>query len=242
MTSTRRPAGLLAITAALLLIPAASAAARPGHDRDQRPRAGPLGEAHHVVRGSADTDGDGINNRYEFLAGTDPRKADSDRDGTPDGAEDRDGDRVTTTRAAGPHEPGPQGLEPQPHAGRRRGPRPDAPAQRGRVAAPRTRRDPDSDDDGVQDGDEHAGVISAVDGARLTIQLAAGGSLTAAVDDETLIACDDGSADDGSGDDPSFDDEGDDLDEDADVDVEVLDDDDFDDDGAADDRAATTAT
>jgi hypothetical protein len=96
--------------------------------------------------------------------------------------------------------------------------------------------DADSDDDGVQDGDEHAGVISAVDGARVTIQLAAGGSLTAAVEDETLIACDDGSAGDES-DDPSSHDEGDDSaddeGDDVDVEVEVLDPDDFDDDGAA---------
>ncbi|GEM_PF-5085962 len=39
-----------------------------------------------------DTDGDGLNELYEYYAGTNPLDQDSDNDGTKDGAEDKDGD------------------------------------------------------------------------------------------------------------------------------------------------------
>ncbi|MCB0875603.1 MAG: hypothetical protein R2718_09525 [Solirubrobacterales bacterium] len=50
-------------------------------------------------------------------------------------------------------------------------------------------RDADTDDDGIEDGDENAGVISAFDGTTLTIDLAGGGSITGTVDDSTEVKC-----------------------------------------------------
>jgi hypothetical protein len=55
-------------------------------------------------------------------------------------------------------------------------------------------RDPDSDNDGVEDGDEGAGTISAFDreSGALTIDLFNGGSITGLVTDDTEISCDNG--------------------------------------------------
>lgn len=50
--------------------------------------------------------------------------------------------------------------------------------------------DPDTDDDGVGDAQENAGTVASFSGGRLTIKLATGGTLTAAVDDDdTDIGC-----------------------------------------------------
>ena len=82
-------------------------------------------------------------------------------------------------------------------------------------------RNADSDDDGTEDGDENAGVITAFDGTTLTIDLYGGGTITGTVDESTEVKCgnecgkdgpprppappaegdDDGTADQGSGDD-----------------------------------------
>jgi hypothetical protein len=52
--------------------------------------------------------------------------------------------------------------------------------------------DADSDNDGVEDGDEGAGTIESFDGTTLTIALFGGGSVTGTVTDETEISCDNG--------------------------------------------------
>ena len=70
-------------------------------------------------------------------------------------------------------------------------------------------RDKDSDDDGVTDKKEKAGIISAydADGGTLTISLYAGGELSGSVSEDTQVKCedessgdDDGTEDQGSGD------------------------------------------
>ena len=73
-------------------------------------------------------------------------------------------------------------------------------------------RDRDSDDDGIKDGKENAGRITRLSGSSITIKLAAGGKLTAALGDGASGACKPTGDDPpqsnpvGGGDDPSADD------------------------------------
>jgi hypothetical protein len=65
-------------------------------------------------------------------------------------------------------------------------------------------RDGDSDNDGLEDGDENAGTVTTFTGGVLTISLAKGGTLVAKVTPDTEIECDDDAAkasSDGPGDD-----------------------------------------
>ncbi len=92
MSYRRIPTAVLGLAAlALLLVLAPGASARSSdrnHDRipDRWER------AHHlslkVNQAAKDQDHDGMRNRAEFHAGTDPRDADSDDDGVKDGRED----------------------------------------------------------------------------------------------------------------------------------------------------------
>jgi hypothetical protein len=50
-------------------------------------------------------------------------------------------------------------------------------------------RDADSDEDGIQDGKEDAGTVSAFDGTTLTITLFAGGDVTGTVTPDTELEC-----------------------------------------------------
>jgi hypothetical protein len=52
-------------------------------------------------------------------------------------------------------------------------------------------RDEDTDDDGIEDGDENAGTIASFEDGVLTLELAGGGTLTAKVTDRTEVECDD---------------------------------------------------
>jgi hypothetical protein len=60
---------------------------------------------------------------------------------------------------------------------------------RGEFKARTDPRDPDSDEDGVDDGDEQAGTITTVAGEMVTITLFAGGTVTGRVTDDTDIEC-----------------------------------------------------
>jgi hypothetical protein len=53
-------------------------------------------------------------------------------------------------------------------------------------------RDPDSDEDGVEDGDEGAGTIASFEGGVLTINLFHGSSVSGLVTGDTEIECDNG--------------------------------------------------
>jgi hypothetical protein len=68
-------------------------------------------------------------------------------------------------------------------------------------------RDTDSNDNGIEDGAEHAGTISSFTGGVLTIALDGGGTLTGSVADATEIECHGASASSDGG--PSGDDNGD---------------------------------
>ena len=50
-------------------------------------------------------------------------------------------------------------------------------------------RDADSDDDGVEDGEENAGTVASFDGTTLTVNLFNGTSVSGLVTDETEIKC-----------------------------------------------------
>ncbi|MEN3273791.1 MAG: hypothetical protein V7636_2552, partial [Actinomycetota bacterium] len=71
---------------------------------------------------------------------------------------------------------------------------------------------PDSDGDGVKDGDEGAGKVTSFDGTQLVLRLFSGATLTGTVDESTEVWCegDSSGADDTSTDDTSTDDTGDD--------------------------------
>jgi hypothetical protein len=64
-------------------------------------------------------------------------------------------------------------------------------ANRGEFKAHMNPRDADTDDDGIDDGDENAGTITSFDGRTLVIALAGGGSLTGTVDGDTEVECED---------------------------------------------------
>jgi hypothetical protein len=80
-----------------------------------------------------------------------------------------------------------QGRKDQDHDGLR---------NRGEFRAHLNPRDADTDNDGIDDGDENAGTIDSFEDDMLTIKLANGGSLTAAVNEDTEIECDDTPGDD----------------------------------------------
>lgn len=67
---------------------------------------------------------------------------------------------------------------------------------RGEFRAHLNPRDADTDNDGVDDGDEHPGEVKSFEDGMLTISLANGGTLTAAVTDDTEVECDDDAGDD----------------------------------------------
>jgi hypothetical protein len=91
---SRRLLTTLIMAATALALPATAAARDRNHDRipDRWER------AHHlslrVNQAPRDQDRDGLNNLNEWKDHTDPRKPDSDGDGTADGLEDGDGDHV----------------------------------------------------------------------------------------------------------------------------------------------------
>lgn len=114
-------------------------------------------------RGS-DPDGDGLSSYYEYLAHTNPRRSDSDRDGVTDDREDRDKDGLVN------------GIEEQigTNPARRdtdRNGRSDAQEDRDKdglnnLNEQRTGNDPrirDTDDDGILDGDESTGRVVRFD-------------------------------------------------------------------------------
>jgi hypothetical protein len=70
---------------------------------------------------------------------------------------------------------------------------------RGEFRAQTDPRDDDSDNDGVEDGDEQAGTVASFANGTLTVNLFGGGSITGQVTSATEIECDTGGDDDGEG-------------------------------------------
>jgi hypothetical protein len=67
---------------------------------------------------------------------------------------------------------------------------------RGEFRAHLNPRDADTDNDGIDDGDEHPGTVQSFENGVLTIALANGGTVSGAVTDETEVECDDDAGDD----------------------------------------------
>ena len=189
---------------AVLALPAAAAAKPRDRNHDRIPdrwekRYGLSTKKRSTAR--KDNDRDHLNNLAEYRSGTNPLRADTDRDGISDANEDPDHDGVDNGNEAREH------TSPRRRDTNRNG-RPDGQedpdrdhlSNAGEDAANDDPIDPDTDDDGTQDGAEGAGKVEAFDGSTLTLRLFAGGSVTAAVDDATYIRCA-GEPDEGWGDD-----------------------------------------
>lgn len=128
----------------------------------------------YKVTPDSDPDDDGLSSYYEYLAGTNPRKADTNGDGVDDASEDRDGDRLTngfeqeTGTNPGKRDTNGNGVSDD---------REDRDGDKlNNYGEMRTGLDPvdrDTDDDGVKDGDENTGWVVDFDpiGGTLTVWL-----------------------------------------------------------------------
>jgi hypothetical protein len=238
-----RLCALCAVALASLALPAGATAKKSASPK----LPAKFAKRYHVKSAVADNDKDGLTNYVEYRAHTNPKKADTDKDGTSDGSEDFDKDKLdnATEQRAGTN----PGAKDSNHNGR-----PDAREDAdhdglNNLAEQNTANDPgdpDSDDDGLRDGSENAGqIVSFGDDGVLTLRLASTGKVVSApVDESTSVDCaatgdyedgyDDSAADDTTGaDDSAGDDTGDDVSDDAS--------DDTGDDDAADDDADASA-
>jgi hypothetical protein len=202
----RRLRLLLAAVAALalLVVPSAALAKKGhgrGHDRNHDGIPDKWEKKHGISTtkrssGKADPDKDGLTNRSEWQARTNPKSDDTNRNGVGDADEDLDNDDVdngneqrerTKPRRADTDRDG------------KRDGKEDADRDRlnnaGEDDAGTDPMDADSDGDGVKDGDEHAGEITAWDGTTLTIRVFGGATLTGIVDEDTYIGCNAGDDD-----------------------------------------------
>jgi hypothetical protein len=172
----------------------------------------------HKAKGAkADPDDDGLSNWGEYRSRTKPKKADSDKDGIGDAEEDYDRDGLDNgSELDAGTDPGRKDTD---RDGTRDGAEDADKDGLTNAAEDRTGNHPrkaDTDGDGIRDGGENAGTVAAYDGTKLTIALAVGGTLTAAIGAETELGCDD---------ELLYDDEGDfTADDDSDVNEELEDD------------------
>jgi hypothetical protein len=209
-TTVRRLRLVLAAAAVLglLVLPSAASAKRNDRTRDRNHDGIPdkWEKRHHISTkkrgmGKADPDGDGLKNRAEWRARTNPRLADTDGDGVGDASEDPDRDQVDNGNEAR------ERTKPRRADSDRDGVkdgREDADDDRlnnaGEDESGNDPINPDTDGDGVEDGDEFAGKIVSFDGTTLTISVFGGSTITGTVDEDTYIDCGDESSDDSGGD------------------------------------------
>jgi hypothetical protein len=203
---------LAAVAALALLVVPSSAMAKKRHDRSHDRNHDGIPDKWEKKfgisttkkgQGKADPDKDGLTNRFEWRARTNPKSADTNGNGVGDANEDPDRDQVDN------------GNEARERTKPRKADSDGDGVKDGSEDADRDRLDnageddaatdpinPDTDGDGVKDGDEHAGEITAWDGTTLTIRVYGGSTLTGIVDENTYVGCAaDSSSDDSSSDD-----------------------------------------
>jgi hypothetical protein len=185
-------ARIVLLAALLALLPSTAVASSKDRNRDRIPdrweHAHGVSVAHdHSGR---DADRDGLTTYAEWRSGTDPRRADSDRDGRPDGLGDRDRDGLRNGfEVAARTDPGRRDSDRDRVSDGREDPDRDGldnAAEQRFGLEPRHR---DSDVDGVRDGGEGAGVVVAVGAGRIVLALASGGRLDAALDPDVAVVC-----------------------------------------------------
>jgi hypothetical protein len=177
----------------LLVLPSVASAKRHSRDRNHNGIPDKWEKRYHLKGkrlAKADPDKDGLNNKAEWRSHTNPRKADSNRNGVGDASEDPDRDKVDNGNEAR------EGTNPckgdSNHNGVKDGKEDadsDALNNAGEDDAGTDPINPDSDDDGVKDGDEKAGEIVSFDGTTLTIRVFGGATVSGTVDDNTWIEC-----------------------------------------------------
>jgi hypothetical protein len=217
-----RLCALCAVALASLALPAGATAKKSASPK----LPAKFAKRYHVKSAVADNDKDGLTNYVEYRAHTNPKKADTDKDGTPDGSEDFDKDKLdnATEQRAGTN-PGAKDSNHNGKADAREDADHDGLNNLAEQNTANDPGDPDSDDDGTKDGGENAGqVVSFGDDGVLTLRLASTGKvISAPVDESTSVDCaatgdyedgyDDSAADDtlGGDDDGASDDTGDDA-------------------------------
>ena len=150
------------VLAALLALPAGAMAKSRDRDHDRLPDKWEhkFHLSTHHKSGKGDPDRDGLNNRGEFKSKTNPRKADTDRDGVLDANEDPDRDGVDNANEV--RERTNPRRKDSDRDGRRDG-QEDADRDRlNNTGEDQSGNDPikaDTDGDGVKDGDEGAGKV-----------------------------------------------------------------------------------
>ena len=147
----------------------------------------------HHAGPKSDPDKDGLSSYYEYLAKTNPRRADSDRDGVKDAREDGDADglRNRTEQRVGSN---PRQNDSD-HNGRRDGREDrdrDGLANLDEQRAGLDPRDADSDDDDIRDGDEYVGRIVSVDDDAGIVKLWLAGerqTVKATIGEDLAVVC-----------------------------------------------------
>lgn len=186
-------AALLALALGALL---AGPAAAKSKDRNGDRIPDRWERAHHlslkVNQARRDQDRDGLRNRAEFQAKTNPHDADSDNDGTNDANEDADHDGVDNGNEQREHTNcGRKDTDRDGKADGREDADHDALNNRREDRVADDPIDRDTDNDGIKDGDEKAGTIESFDATTgiLVIRELDGTLLSGKVTDETEIKC-----------------------------------------------------
>jgi hypothetical protein len=186
--------GLVLLTAALALLAVLAlpgVAAAKSKDRDSDGMADRWERKHQVRSAKADPDDDGLHNKSEYRAHTDPRDYDTDSDRSEDGDEDPDRDRVDngTEQDARTH-PRKRDSDRDGRGDGREDPDRDRLRNAGESLTEHDAGDPDTDGDGIKDGDEVAGtVVEIAEDGLVTIELARSGSISGYAGPFTDFGC-----------------------------------------------------